>query len=569
MHADSEELRNGVDQAVRRGSAQLQELAQIAAKLNAVHDIPTVLNLLTEGARSIIGAHQCVTNHKFDRDWSHSVNVVSLSEKYAAWHDFVADIDGSGIYSLACRTNRPLRLTQDELTSHPAFRHFGAHADDHPPLRGLLVAPLVGRDGRNLGVVQLSDKYDGDFTEDDESILVQLAQMTSVAVENALLYRDLREADLRKDQFLATLAHELRNPLSPLTSAAQLLSIEPDNAAQVAELTVVMSRQLDQLRRLIDDLLDVSRISSGKLVLRRRPVLLTDVVLAAVDAAKPAMQKAGHAFQLHMTSDRLVVFGDPVRLAQVVGNLLVNAVKYTPSGGKISLDLTVVDGRARISVQDDGIGIAPEMLDKIFGLFTQVDSSNTRAQGGLGIGLTLAKTLVEMHGGGIEAESAGPARGSAFTVYLPLTDPALLVESRLSANESETPLPNFQILVVDDNHSAAYLLSRLLEKLGQNVRVAHSAAEGIEALTTFRPDILISDIAMPDESGYDLARRVRDVGPTKKPILIALTGYGQESDRQAALAAGFDLHLTKPIGLPALKNLLATLSRADGTESAP
>ena len=204
--------------------------------------------------------------------------------------------------------------------------------------------------------------------------------------------------------------------------------MEPGNAAQVVELTVVMSRQLDQLRRLIDDLLDVSRISSGKLMLRRQPVLLADVVAAAVDAAKPSLQAAGHSFDLHATQERLVVFGDPVRLGQIVGNLLVNAVKYTPSGGSISLDLDVVGRQARIRVQDDGIGIAPEMLDKIFGLFTQVDSSNTRAQGGLGIGLTLAKTLVEMHGGEIEAASSGPARGSIFTGYLPLTVAALVVE---------------------------------------------------------------------------------------------------------------------------------------------
>lgn len=562
MRADSEELR-GVEQALRRCSAQLQELAQIAARLNAAHDIPTVLNTLTEGARSIIGAHQCVTNHKVDRDWSRSVNVVSLSDKYAPWCDFDADIDGSGIYSWSCQTNRPLRLSQDQLTSHPAFRNFGTHADDHPPLRGLLVAPLVGRDGRNLGVVQLSDKYEGDFTEDDESILVQLAQMASVAVENALLYRDLRDADHRKDHFLATLAHELRNPLSPLTAAAQLLSMEPGNAAQVVELTVVMLRQLDQLRRLIDDLLDVSRISSGKLMLRRQPVLLADVVAAAVDAAKPSMQAAGHSFDLRATQERLVVFGDPLRLGQIVGNLLVNAVKYTPSGGRISLDLDVVGRQARIRIQDNGIGIAPEMLDKIFGLFTQVDSSNTRAQGGLGIGLTLAKTLVEMHGGEIEAASLGPARGSVFTVFLPLADAALFVETHPSANEPEMPLPNFRILVIDDNHSAAHLLSRLLEKLGQNVRVAHSVAEGAAAIATFQPDILISDIAMPEESGYELAERVKKLLLPKKPIMIALTGYGQESDRQEAIAAGFDLHVTKPIGLPALKKLLAMLSRAE------
>lgn len=559
MSADDDAVQQ-VETALRRRSAQLQELARIAVRLNSAHDVPAVLNILTEGAREVIGAHQCVTNHRLGLDWSRSVNVVSLSDKYAPWHDYDADIDGSGIYSLVARSNEPLRLTQSELLRHPAFRHFGKHADDHPPLRGLLIAPLIGRDGRNLGVVQLSDKLEGDFTADDESILMQLAQMASVAVESALVFDDLRLADHRKDHFLATLAHELRNPLSPLTAAAQLLAADPGDAAQTAELAAMMARQLDQLRRLIDDLLDVSRISSGKLMLRRQPVLLAEIIAAAVDSARPLMQSARHQFDVRVEDDRLVVFGDKVRLAQIVGNLLVNAAKYTPSGGHVELAVSATDRHAQIRITDDGIGIAPEMLGKIFGLFTQVDSSNTRAQGGLGIGLTLAKTLVELHGGTIAAESRGPAQGSAFTVTLPLADATLLTAGG-EETEEHAPLPTFHVLVVDDNHSAAHLLSRLLEKLNQVVCVAHSAAEALEALPKFVPDILISDIAMPGASGYELARRVTQLPLPRKPVMIALTGYGQESDRQEALDAGFELHLTKPIGLPALRNLLRMLSR--------
>jgi signal transduction histidine kinase/ActR/RegA family two-component response regulator len=559
MSADDDAVQQG-ETALGRRSTQLQELARIAVWLNSAHDVPAVLNILTEGAREVIGAHQCVTNHRLGPDWSRSVNVVSLSDKYAPWHDYDADIDGSGIYSLVARSNEPLRLTHDELLRHPAFRHFGKHADDHPPLRGLLVAPLIGRDGRNLGVVQLSDKLEGDFTADDESILMQLAQMASVAVESALVFDDLRLADHRKDHFLATLAHELRNPLSPLTAAAQLLAADPGDAEQTAELAAMMARQLDQLRRLIDDLLDVSRISSGKLMLRRQPVLLAEIVGAAVDSARPLMQSARHQFEVRVEDDRLVVFGDKVRLAQIVGNLLVNAAKYTPSGGHVELAVSANDRHAQIRITDDGIGIAPEMLGKIFGLFTQVDSSNTRAQGGLGIGLTRAKTLVELHGGTIAAESRGPAQGSTFSVTLPLADATLLTTGG-EETEEHAPLPTFHVLVVDDNHSAAHLLSRLLEKLNQVVCVAHSAAEALEALPKFVPDILISDIAMPGASGYELARRVTQLPLARKPVMIALTGYGQESDRQEALDAGFELHLTKPIGLPALRNLLRMLSR--------
>ncbi|MGC3967266.1 MAG: ATP-binding protein [Pirellulales bacterium] len=555
-----DDAREAVESALRHRSIQLQDLARLAATLNAAHDVPTVLNVLTEGSRSVVGTHQAVTNHLLDGNWSRSINVVSLSEKYAPWHSYDADVDGSGIYSLVCKSNRPLRLTHEELLAHPAFRHFGRHADDHPPIRGLLAAPLIGRNGRNLGVVQLSDKLEGDFTEDDEALLVQMAQMASVAVESALLYRDLRAADFRKDQFLATLAHELRNPLSPLTAAAQLLAVAPDDAEQVAELATMMTRQLDQLRRLIDDLLDVSRISSGKLMLRRQPVLLAEVVSTAVDAVRPLLQTARHTLSEHLPEERLVVFGDKVRLAQIIGNLLVNSAKYTPAGGAIEIGIANVGRQAQVTVADNGIGIAPEMLDRIFGLFTQVDSSNTRAQGGLGIGLTLAKTLVELHGGTIAATSPGPAQGSTFTILLPLADAALLPDVSDEVPE-EAPLPTFHVLVVDDNASAAHLLSRLLEKQHQIVCVAHSAAEALDVLPKFHPDVIISDIAMPGESGYDLARRMRGLSLPRPPVLIALTGYGQESDRQEALAAGFELHLTKPIGLPALRNLLQLLSR--------
>ena len=552
------------ESALRRGSERLRESAKIAARLNAAQDVVSVLNILTQGAASIVGAHQCVANHRTGRDWSNSVNVVSLSEKYAAWHDYAAEIDGSGIYAVVCKSGRPLRLTQDELERHPAWRNFGDQADRHPPLRGWLAAPLVGRDGRNLGIVQLSDRFEGDFTAEDETVLVQLAQMASVALENALLYRDLREADRRKDQFLATLAHELRNPLSPLTAAAQLMALDPGNAAQVTELTGMMSRQLDQLRRLIDDLLDVSRISSGKLMLRREPVLLREAIAAAVDVSRPLFDAVGHRLTVVAETRPMVVFGDKVRLAQVVGNLLINSAKYTQPGGRIALETRIEAGHAVVSVSDDGIGIEADMLQRIFGLFTQIDSSNTRAQGGLGIGLTLAKTLVEMHGGTIQAVSPGPGRGSTFIVRLPLADPALAQPSPREP-EPDIALPARRVLVVDDNESAAYLLSRLLEKLHQRVKVAHCVADAVRALEEFEPDVLISDIAMPGESGYDLATKVRNRASERRPFLVALTGYGQESDRLQALESGFDFHLTKPIGLAALKELLGGLAERGRT----
>jgi signal transduction histidine kinase len=377
--------------------------------------------------------------------------------------------------------------------------------------------------------------------------------------------RALREADRRKDEFLATLAHELRNPLSPLLAAAQLLAAEPHRPEQVLELAQVMTRQIEQLRQLIGDLLDVSRISTGKLVLRHERVWLDEAIEAAVDVARPLMERAGHQFVVRRPPEPLRVEGDQVRLAQIVGNLLVNAAKYTPSGGRVELESALEGNYAVIRIRDNGEGIPAEMLGQIFGLFNQVDSSNTRSHGGLGIGLTLVKTLVEMHGGTVAAHSAGRGRGSEFTVRLPLIreeDRAQQTRQPPVGSPSPAAAARLRILVVDDNESASHLLSRLLGKLEQDVLVASSAAEALEHIPKFAPQVVISDVAMPQMSGHELARSIRRMPLDPQPTLIALTGYGQESDRREAMLAGFDRHLTKPIGFPELRELLQSLSAA-------
>jgi signal transduction histidine kinase len=388
------------------------------------------------------------------------------------------------------------------------------------------------------------------------------AALEAEIAERTRVEAALREADQRKDQFLALLAHELRNPLSPLTAASQLIALEPGNMSQVREMGIILSRQVEQLKRLIDDLLDVSRISSGKLQLRREPVALSEAIAAALDVSRPIIDASSHMLEVFLPPEPLVIDGDKVRLAQVVGNLLINAAKYTPKGGRIDLEVRRDEGQAVICVRDNGIGIPPEMLPKVFGLFTQVDTSNTRAQGGLGIGLPLAKTLVQMHGGMIQGFSGGAGKGSEFTVKLPLTDAARLAARPAPRGyDLSRPRSRLRVLVVDDNYSACYLLSRLLEKLGQEVHISHSANEALAKAPVLEPDVVISDIAMPDVSGYELAARIRALTLARQPILIALTGYGQETDRQAALAAGFDDHLTKPIGLPALKSTLEGLGQ--------
>jgi signal transduction histidine kinase len=366
----------------------------------------------------------------------------------------------------------------------------------------------------------------------------------------------LRLADRRKDEFLATLAHELRNPLAPLTAATQLLAAEPANAEQVEQLVGMMSQQLEQLVRLIDDLVDVSRINSGKLQLRLAPACLADVLQTAIDASRPAMEAARHRLEVKLPEERLSVLCDKVRLAQIVSNLLINAAKYTPPDGRIELWLTSDKGEAVITVRDNGIGIPHEMQTHVFELFAQVDSSSTRSHGGLGIGLTIVRTLVELHGGTIRCASDGPGHGSEFQVRLPLLQtPAETEGAKPSASDGQ-PLPGLRVLIVDDNQSAAHLMCRLMQKLGQEVRVAETGFEGLDQVTRFAPELIISDVAMPGMSGYDFAQRIRAMKLPWRPYLVAITGYGQEADKQDALAAGFDRHLTKPVGVATLEELL-------------
>ncbi|MDX1946140.1 MAG: response regulator [Pirellulaceae bacterium] len=389
----------------------------------------------------------------------------------------------------------------------------------------------------------------------NDSLQAEIAERKRI--EAALL-----EADERKDQFLATLAHELRNPLSPLTTAAQLIELETDRSDQVRELSAIMTRQLEQLRRLVDDLLDVSRISRGKLRLRRESLQLGEAIAVALDVVRPLISASGHALDVHLPAEPLVLDGDKVRLSQAIGNLLINAAKYTPAGGRILLSVVAEGGWVVVAVRDNGIGIPREMLPRIFDLFAQVDPSATRAQGGLGIGLTLVKTLVEMHGGAVSVQSDGAGQGSEFTIRLPLATSASAAAAKDKA--ANGPLPRLRVLVVDDNQSASHLLSRLLGKLGQETRVANSAEEALAIVPQFRPDLVISDIAMPGTSGLDLAAKIRGLPLDPAPVLVALTGYGQDTDRQESLAVGFQQHLTKPIGLAALETLLASIVPARG-----
>jgi CheY-like chemotaxis protein len=365
---------------------------------------------------------------------------------------------------------------------------------------------------------------------------------------------DLSEADRRKNEFLAMLAHELRNPLAPIRNTIELLGMNGDGDRDAA--LRMMARQTDQLARLVDDLLDVSRVSQGKIALRTSVIDLASVVRHAAESAKPTASATGQTLDVVLPNEALHVEGDEARLKQVVDNLLNNAMKFTPHDGHIALTLKRADQEAVITVQDNGIGISPDEIGHIFGLFVQSDSTLVRSTNGLGIGLTLAKNLVEMHDGHISAHSEGEGNGSTFTVRLPLVKDRALATTP-AAPERTAPSAPRRILVVDDNHDAAGSLAMLLTRTGHTVRTAFDGLEAIATAATFQPEVMLLDIGLPNLNGYEVAQRIRKEAWGRNIYLVALTGWGQEEDRNKSTAAGFDMHLVKPVDLAKLKALLA------------
>jgi PAS domain S-box-containing protein len=370
----------------------------------------------------------------------------------------------------------------------------------------------------------------------------------------------LKEADRRKDEFLATLAHELRNPLAPICNSLQILKMPGVDSATLERSREMMGRQVQQLVRLVDDLLDVSRVMRGKIDLRNEQVELASVVVHAVETAQPLIEAQGHELTINLPPESLPLRADPLRLAQVISNLLQNAAKYTDANGRIWLTAQREGDAAVLRVRDNGVGIAPEMLPRIFELFVQADHATTRSQGGLGIGLTLVKSLVEMHHGAVEAHSPGLGLGSEFVVRLPLTT---LKHEEPSASENSKPPERVtsssgqRLLVVDDNKDAADSLALLLRLQGHEVRVAYDGFAALELVKGYRPTMVFLDIAMPGVNGYEVARRLRRQPGLENVRLAALTGYGQEEDRRLSREASFDHHLVKPVDPEALDALLA------------
>ncbi|MDB5962689.1 MAG: diguanylate cyclase [Massilia sp.] len=395
-------------------------------------------------------------------------------------------------------------------------------------------------------------------------LFTDISERKRAQLELERLAADLTESNRRKNDFIATLAHELRNPLAPLRSGLPLLRLGGDDAQVRQRVIATMERQLNHMVELVDDLLDIGRITHGQIALKSVTVDLAEVAAAAVEAARPAIEARRHRLRIDAsdTGDTapLLVQGDPTRLIQVLNNLLNNAAKYTPEGGEVLLALAREDGDAVITVSDNGVGITAPDLREVFELFNQVGRDRFPGEGGLGIGLSLVRTLVELHGGAVAVASAGAGQGSTFTVRLPLSAPV-----PMPAVQAPSPVPApsppqnhpVRVLVVDDNSDAADTLAELLEMLGHSTQVANNGLDALEAMQDFRPQVVLLDLGMPDMNGYQVAEAIRNDRRFDQPLLAALTGWGGQQDREQTRAAGFDLHLTKPVDLAVIEKVLA------------
>lgn len=419
-------------------------------------------------------------------------------------------------------------------------------------IRAYACNPLIAGD-QLLGTLSFASRVRDQFDEDELDFLRTICHYVTAAYERLRLIRELKQADRRKDEFLATLAHELRNPLAPLRNGLEMMQLARDNANILNESWEMMNRQLGQMVRLIDDLMDLSRINRGKLELRKQRVDLSRVIQQAIETSRPMIQFAEHQLRLTMPPTPIEVEADFTRLSQVFGNLLNNAAKYTNRGGEISVVIEREKNEAIVKVQDNGVGIPSHMLVRIFDAFTQVDQSLEKAQGGLGIGLSLVKWLVELHGGTVEAKSEG--QGSEFIVRLPiLVVPATSIAPRTQEQRIRGSIR--RILVVDDNRDAATSLAMMLKLMGHETKTAHDGLEAIDIAEQFKPDVMLLDIGMPKLNGYDTAKQIRKLSWGNRINLVALTGWGQDEDKRKSFEAGFDAHLVKPVDPTVLTDVL-------------
>jgi PAS domain S-box-containing protein len=457
------------------------------------------------------------------------------------------------------------RVVIEDIETDPSYESLRpvARAADY---RAEVSAPLIGPDGILVGMLSTYFKSAHRPTEQELGVVDLFVRhacdfIRRCTMEQALRLREesLREGDRRKDEFLALLAHELRNPLAPVRYALAAMRKPGLTTEQRARANEVMERQVVHMTHLLDDLLDVSRITRGSIELKKSRTELALIIASAIDAARPVIDGKQHELVLDLPAEAVYLDADAVRLTQVFSNLLINAAKYTDPKGSIRVQVAREHNELAISIGDNGIGIGPEMLPRLFTLFTQARSALERSEGGLGVGLALVRGIVKLHGGRVEARSAGLNQGSEFIVHLPLGSPAAVPAEVAIAAQARTAAGGLEVMIIDDNQDVAESCATLLELSGHRVRTAYTARQALELVTALQPEVMLLDIGLPDMSGYELATTIRATPWGRETILVAVTGWGQEADRERAFRCGFDHHLTKPISTDALESLLQSL----------
>jgi PAS domain S-box-containing protein len=561
--------RKAAEDALMRELIDHKRVQEISCRLIPTDDVQTLYSELIDAAIEITQADRG-TIQLLDHDTGelHLLDAKGMSE--SVWARFARlSPDASTSCAVALRTGE--RVVVDYASDARVVGTDDARAHLEQGIRAAQSTPLMARSGRLVGILTTHWNEPRELTERAATLLDILARQAADLIERARTEEALREADRRKDEFIATLAHELRNPLAAIRTALSLLDRDSSEAAQAREMTAIIERQSSQLVRLIDDLLDVSRISRGKVTLERRRIDVVKVIGQVVVDSVGMCEKNGLTLSWTAPEQPIRVDADPVRLAQVVNNLVHNACKFTPRGGAIRVTVVPDDGDAIVRVADTGIGMGREQLTRIFEMFTQADESRNAA-GGLGIGLSLAKSIIELHGGSITATSEGPGEGSEFIVRLraAVSDVQGTAVSDGHGRHSEQPrrTGGERIVLADDNRDALRVVALMLRMHGHEVTTAEDGADALEKVRAQRPDVVLLDIGMPGMDGYEVARRIRQEPWGGDVLLVAITGWGQERDKQRAHDAGFDAHLTKPVDPAQLEELFAAgRSRTPATAS--
>jgi PAS domain S-box-containing protein len=548
--------RKRAEETLRKQSDRLRLLWEAAAVLLSADDPDVMLRTLF----GKIGPHLGVDAY-FNHVVNESGDALRLSSSAGVSDESLRLLThlelGDGLIGSAALHRRSFRashIQQSDDANMQALKLLG--------LRACACNPLLAGD-RLLGTLSFATRVKDAFDDDEVAFIETVCHYVTVACERLRLLNELRESSMRKDEFLAMLAHELRNPLAPIRTAVQVLHVKGSPMPDARWSRAVIDRQLQHLTRLVDDLLDISRITRNKLVLQRSPIELAEVITAAVESSRPLIEQSGHELTVALTSEPVYIDGDPVRLSQVFQNLLNNAAKYTERGGRISLIAERQDDSVVVRVKDTGVGIPPDTLPRLFEMFYQADRSLERAQSGLGVGLTLVRRLVDAHGGRVEARSEGVGKGSEFIVRLPmLSEPPTLVALPQAGNAERNVISGLRILVADDNRDSADLFAMFFEMMGNEVQTAYDGIAAVEEAERFRPDAVLLDIGMPRLNGEDACRRIRSTPWGRDAVLIAVTGWNDEDNRRRIVEAGFDAHLVKPVDPSSVAQLLASRVRA-------